>query len=306
MENFKEKVIIALDYGDLDSAVSLLEKLKGEAYFYKVGFEFFTSCGLKSVELVKDCGCKVFLDLKYHDIPNTVYKAVKAAARLGADIINVHASGGGNMMKAAKRGCDEISVETGRHIDIIAVTVLTSLSDSEVKQIFYGLDESPHGHSGVVSASRLTMHLAKSAKISGLDGVVCSGHESLQIKNILGNDFKTVTPGIRMKANSDVYAGAGASEKTESLESVKSIKSLESVKSIKSLESVNTLSVKTAALEGKMRVDDQKRIMTPSEAFNAGSDYIVVGRDITGAKNPADALKEIYEDIEMHFKNKYR
>ena len=249
MENFKEKIIIALDYGDLKPVKELLEKLKGSAYFYKIGFELFTSCGAESVNLVKNYGCKVFLDLKYHDIPNTVYKAVKSAGKLGADIINVHASGGLDMMKAAKTAGEEASYTAGRHIDVIAVTVLTSLSDADVKQVFYNNDteEKGRGESGGI-ASGLALHLAKLAGTAGLDGVVCSGLESLAIKNVLGRDFKTVTPGIRLKTKN---AGGG-----------------------------------------------QKRIMTPSEAFKAGADYIVVGREITEAENPADALADIHAEAE--------
>jgi orotidine-5'-phosphate decarboxylase len=245
MKNFKEKVIIALDYSDMYPVKRLLEKLKGESYFYKIGFELFTSCGAESVKAVKDYGCKVFLDLKYHDIPNTVYKAVKSAGKLGADIINVHASGGVDMMKAAKTGGEEAADITGGHIDIVAVTVLTALSGEDVKRIFYDLIEYKNC-GGIVPA--LALHLAKLAKISGLDGVVCSGRESLEIKNALGEGFKTITPGIRLK--------------------------------------------KTG------RTDDQKRTATPSEAFNSGADYIVVGREVTGADSPADALQNIYRDIE--------
>ena len=264
MKNLKEKIIIALDYDSLKHAKELLEKLKGRAYFYKIGFELFTSCGADSVSLVKDYGCRVFLDLKYHDIPNTVYKAVKSAGKLGADIINVHASGGIDMMKAAKNGAEEASYTAGNHIDIIAVTVLTSLSDADVKQVFYGLKESAMPLSneneddvayGV--SSDLALHLAELAKISGLDGVVCSGHESIKIKNALGRNFKTVTPGIRLKTKN-----AG----------------------------------KTAGIKGLG--GDQKRTMSPSEAFDAGADYIVVGREITSAENPSEALGLIYADIE--------
>ncbi len=263
-KNFKDKVIVALDYDDLKPVKELLDKLKGGVCFYKIGSELFTSCGAKSVELVKDRGCKVFLDLKYHDIPNTVYKAVKAAVKLGVDIINVHASGGVEMMSAAKKGGEEAGDAADRHIEIIAVTVLTNLSDIDINRIFYDFKAqadfsficgtAPQNNDGKVAAGisfDLAVHLAKLAKISGLDGVVCSGHESLKIKSGLGADFKTVTPGIRMKA--------GNINKPK---------------------------------------DDQKRVMTPSEAFNAGADYIVVGREITGAANPADALARIYADIE--------
>lgn len=268
MENLKEKVIIALDYSDLEHVKRLLEKLKGKAYFYKIGFELFTSCGMKSIELVKDYGGKIFLDLKFHDIPNTVYKAVKSAGKSGADIINVHASGGTDMMKAAKKGGEEAACVTGKHIDIIAVTVLTNMSNADVRRIFYNFETINEQDGGISARSGsetlngtgvengagiaydLALHLAGLAKASGLDGVVCSGHESLKIKNAFGADFKTVTPGIRLRAE------AG----------------------------------------------DQKRVMTPSAAFGAGADYIVVGREITNADNPADALSNVYSDIENNFK----
>ncbi len=267
--NIKEKVIVALDYPDLKPAGLLLEKLDGEAYFYKIGSEFFTSCGAKSIELVKNYGGKIFLDLKFHDIPNTVYNAVKSAGKLGADIINVHASGGIDMMKAAKKGCKEAEDAAGKHIDIIAVTVLTNLSGGDVSDIFYNLGEENNifpicepaseaagkrrdkgisRGSSNNAASLLALHLAKLAWAAEMDGVVCSALESFKIKKIFGKNFKAVTPGIRLKS-----------------------------KNIK---------------------DDQKRITTPSEAFNSGADYIVVGREITGAENPAAALRDIYSDIE--------
>jgi orotidine-5'-phosphate decarboxylase len=264
--NFNDKIIIALDYDGLKPVKNLLDKLEGRAFFYKVGFELFTSCGEKSVKFIKERGCKVFLDLKYHDIPNTVYKAVKAAGRVGADIINVHASGGTEMMSAAKKAADEASEDAGRHIDIIAVTVLTSLSDGDINRIFYDYNDyeevmqgkgNEYGVCKEGISSGLALHLARLAKISKLDGVVCSGRESINIKKTFGNDFKTVTPGIRTKTGSDnkITNCANNSE------------------------------------------DDQKRVMTPSEAFNAAADYIVIGREITGAADPADALDKICADI---------
>ncbi len=264
MKNFKERVIIALDYSDLSSIRRLVERLKGEACFYKIGSEAFTSCGINGIDLIKDCGGKIFLDLKFHDIPNTVYRAVKSAGKLGVDIINVHASGGVNMMRAAKRGAEEASYITGKNIDVIAVTVLTNLSDADINRIFYNLEDENNASGGLGGniVSDLALHLAKSAKVSGLDGVVCSGHESLRIKNILGSGFKTITPGIRLKSDNDKNINAG----------------------------------KTTPM------DDQKRVMTPSAAFDSGADYIVVGREITATANPADALRNIYYDIENNCK----
>ncbi|MCL4322494.1 MAG: orotidine-5'-phosphate decarboxylase [Deltaproteobacteria bacterium] len=253
MKNFKERVIIALDYDNLDSVRNILERLKGEAYFYKIGSALFTSCGIQSVKLVRDYGCRIFLDLKFHDIPNTVYNAVKSAGELGADIINIHASGGVDMMKSAKKGAIEAAKKTGKNIDVIAVTILTSLAQEDLRDIFYysghGVNSENLKSGNEGNVSNLVLHLAELAKISGLDGVVCSGYESIEIKKVLGDNFKTIVPGIRLKTG---------------------------------------------------KIDDQKRIMTPSAAFNSGADYIVIGREITGADSPADALQNIYSDIEKN------
>lgn len=258
--NFKEKIIIALDYDNTDSVKKLLRTLGEEAYFYKIGFELFTACGIKAVETVKNKGHKVFLDLKFNDIPNTVYKAVKAGAMLGADIINVHASGGEEMMKAAKRAGEEVSKITGREIDVIAVTILTSLGDEDLFRLFYSVYtrklytpstdfletisrkiESERE----ISVENVVFHLARLAEESGLDGVVCSGHEIKGVKIRTKEKFKTIVPGIRLHSGDK----------------------------------------------------DQKRVMTPSEAFRLGADYIVIGREITAADDPLKALKNIHENI---------
>ncbi len=276
MKNFKEKVIIALDYNNLDAARGILERLKGEAHFYKIGPVLFTSCGIQSIELVRDYGCKIFLDLKFHDIPNTVYNAVKSAGELGVDIINVHASGGAEMMKSAKKGGIEAAKKTGKNIDVIAVTILTSLAQEDLRDIFYyqghGVNsENPKsGNAGNVGS--LVLHLAELAKISSLDGVVCSGYESLEIKKVLGDNFKTIVPGIRLAGGgyaAEVQRDAGAA-----------------------------IAPKGENIKGAAWIDDQKRVMTPSMAFNSKADYIVVGREITASNDPLTALKAIYNDIE--------
>ncbi|MDA8053578.1 MAG: orotidine-5'-phosphate decarboxylase [Deltaproteobacteria bacterium] len=276
MKNFKEKVIIALDYNNLDAVRSILERLKGEAYFYKIGPVLFTSCGIQSVELIKDYGCKIFLDLKFHDIPNTVYNAVKSAGELGVGIINVHASGGVDMMKSAKKGGIEAAKKMGKNIDVIAVTILTSLAQEDLRDIFYyqrhGVNsENPKsGNAGNVGS--LVLHLAELAKISGLDGVVCSGYESLEIKKVLGDNFKTIVPGIRLAGRgyaAEVQRDAGAA-----------------------------IAPERENIKGCTRIDDQKRVMTPSMAFNSKADYIVAGREITASNDPLTALKAIYNDIE--------
>lgn len=293
MENFKERVIIALDYNNLDSVKDILERLKGEAYFYKIGLELFTSCGAQSVRLIKNYGCKIFLDLKFHDIPNTVYNAVKSAGELGVDIVNIHAAGGVEMMKSAKKGGIEAAEKTGKNIDIIAVTVLTNLAQEDIKDIFYYFEDGANlgnlNKSHVDVVSNLVLHLAKLAKISGLDGVVCSGYESLEIKKVLGDDFKTITPGIRLKRDNyttEVQRDAGSAVRRRTGRANLTSKD-GNIKNIK----------------GGMRIDDQKRIMTPSMAFNSKADYIVVGREITASNDPLEALKAIYNDIERFAEN---
>lgn len=258
MQSFKERVIVALDYNNLNSVKDILQRLKGEAFFYKIGSELFTSCGRQSIDLVKDYGCRVFLDLKFHDIPNTVYHAVKSAGESGADIINVHALGGTEMMKSAKKGAMDAADKTGKNIDIIAVTILTNLAREDVSDIFYPYGKGCGADDGNI-VGNLALHLAKLARDSGLDGVVCSGYESLGIKKVLGEGFKTITPGIRLKKSG--YA-KGAD----------------------------------------MRIDDQKRVMTPFQAFNAKADYIVVGREITASNNPLEALNAVYNDVEQGLK----
>lgn len=249
-KNLNERIIIALDYDNLDSARKLLKILGGEAVYFKIGFELFTAEGKAAVHEIKNTGSRVFLDLKFHDIPNTVYKSVRAAGLIGADMVNVHASGGYEMMTAAKRGAEEAFSVTGKPMEVIAVTVLTSLSDDDVKSIYC------NDFKENISAGELALKLAKSAKDAGLDGVVCSGHESGAIKNEIGSTFITVVPGVR-------------------------------------------LGTKNAGnMYGNNKVDgDQKRVITPGVAFKQGADYIVVGREITGAADPLKAFNDIKEDI---------
>ena len=176
-------------------------------------------------------GFDVFLDLKFHDIPNTVAKAVSAAANLGVWMINVHASGGRDMMSAAREAVESSSKQPL----LVAVTVLTSTSQTELTDM---------GLSRPLSAQ--VDHLADMAQSCGLDGVVCSAHEASVIKSTLGESFLTVTPGIRPE-------GSGA--------------------------------------------DDQKRIMTPAKAIAEGSDYLVMGRPITGVENPMEAVTSILDRL---------
>ncbi len=227
-----KKIIVALDFDNLDAALALAKQLNPEQCRLKVGKELFTCCGPRIVEALHELGFDVFLDLKFHDIPNTVAKAVRAAAELGVWMVNVHASGGLEMMKAARAALEPYG--ENRPL-LIAVTVLTSMSSEELSQIGY--------HN---SAELQVQHLAGLVQQAGLDGVVCSSQEARALKVRFGKGFLLITPGIR-PANAEV--------------------------------------------------GDQKRIMTPAKALEAGSDYLVIGRPITMAPSPLNALVEIAEEI---------
>jgi orotidine-5'-phosphate decarboxylase len=265
MNHFKEKVIIALDYNNIKSVKDLLKKLKGEAYFYKIGMELFVSCGLEAIKEVKESGCKIFLDLKFFDIPNTVYKSVRSAGLLGVDIVNVHASGGLEMMKAAKKGALEAENNTGKKIDVFAVTVLTSFSAAILFQTYYSDNSDKYNNKadGKTIVEKTVLRLANLAKISELDGVICSPMESMLIKQTYGSNFKTITPGIRLSEHASDYLTTRKKAKPD---------------------------------------DDQKRVLSPSQAFAAKADYIVIGRPITIAPDPLASLKIVYDGIERSIK----
>lgn len=176
-------ILVALDYDNKNHALQLIDKLDPNMCRLKVGKEMFTLFGPQLVKDIHDRGFDLFLDLKFHDIPNTVAKAVAAAAELGVWMTNVHASGGLVMMEAAKKAL----VPYGKDAPmLIAVTVLTSMSDDDLKLI--GID---------VPAFEHVQRLAKLTKQAGLDGVVCSAQEATVLKSLLGEDFKLITPGIR-------------------------------------------------------------------------------------------------------------
>ncbi|KOO16926.1 orotidine 5'-phosphate decarboxylase [Vibrio xuii] len=223
-----QKVIVALDYDNQADALAFVDRIDPSSCRLKVGKEMFTLFGPDFVKELHKRGFSVFLDLKFHDIPNTCSKAVRAAAEMGVWMVNVHASGGERMMAASR----EILEPYGKDRPLlIGVTVLTSMEQSDLAGI--GLDIAPQEQ---------VIRLAKLTKNSGLDGVVCSAQEASMLKSELGKEFKLVTPGIRP---------AGAA------------------------------------------VGDQKRIMTPVDAVQAGSDYLVIGRPITQASDPAAVLAEI-------------
>lgn len=176
------KIVVALDYADTASALKLVERLDPSLCRLKVGKELFTAAGPQLVESLVDRDFGVFLDLKFHDIPNTVAKACEAASRLGVWMLNVHASGGLAMMQAAKEGI----VRSGHAPLLIAVTVLTSMDQATLDQI------------GVTAKlSDQVLNLARLTQRAGLDGVVCSAQEATMLRQALGSDFCLVTPGIR-------------------------------------------------------------------------------------------------------------
>lgn len=226
------KVIVALDYPSQDEALAFVDRIEPGSCRLKVGKEMFTFFGPDFVRKLHERGHAVFLDLKFHDIPNTCSRAVAAAADLGVWMVNVHASGGERMMTASR----EILEPFGKDRPLlIGVTVLTSMEAADLQGI--GIMAEPKDH---------VLNLARLTKNSGLDGVVCSAHESTMLKTELGSEFKLVTPGIRP-------AGSAAG--------------------------------------------DQRRVMTPVEAVQAGSDYLVIGRPITKAADPAAVLAEINKTL---------
>lgn len=229
--NLSSRLIVALDFDNARDCMAMVERLSPDNCRVKIGKELFTSCGPSIVSEVQNKGFDVFLDLKFHDIPNTVAKAVKAAAELGVWMVNVHASGGPRMLEEAAN----IIANKSEKPYLIGVTVLTSMEQSELDAI--GLMQSPLAQ---------VVRLARLSKSTGLDGVVSSAHEVTTIKQACGADFLCVTPGIRPSS---------------------------------------------AAL------DDQRRIMTPADAVEKGSDYLVVGRPITRSDDPLKSAGDIDAEI---------
>ena len=187
MENIPQ-LFVAIDQNDIKIAKKLIENLPSDKCGIKVGKELFTACGPDIVEWIKMKGFKVFLDLKYHDIPNTVKNACFVASEMGVSILNVHALGGSEMMLAAKEGVDK----SNNHPYLIAVTLLTSMDSRMLEQI------------GITSPIvQQISNLAISASNSNLDGIVCSANDIVDIKKLLPEKFLYVTPGIRLSGNSN-------------------------------------------------------------------------------------------------------
>ena len=224
------KVIVALDFASDSAAMQMVDKLNPELCRLKVGKELFTRCGPALVKDMVASGFDVFLDLKFHDIPNTVAKACESAAELGVWMVNVHSMGGSAMMEAARAVLSDNDAPL-----LIAVTLLTSSGEKELGAL--GIEQSP---------ADFVKRLAIMTQQAGLDGVVCSAQEAAMLKKQCGDNFLLVTPGIRP-------------------------------------ENSNT--------------DDQNRIMTPRQAVDNGSDYLVIGRPVTQSDDPVSVLQEINTQI---------
>ncbi|CAG9607476.1 orotidine-5'-phosphate decarboxylase [Pseudoneobacillus rhizosphaerae] len=189
----KDSLIIAVDFSTKKEVESFLQHFKGEKLFLKVGMELFYQEGPRIVTFLKEQGHQVFLDLKLHDIPNTVYRAMKGIASIGVDLVNVHAAGGQEMMQAAREGLEAGTNVGGNRPYCVAVTQLTSTTEEQMikeQLINTSLEDS-------------VLHYATLSKEAGLDGVVCSVHESVYIHKKLGSEFLTICPGVR-PANSDI------------------------------------------------------------------------------------------------------
>ena len=226
-------VIVACDFSSAKETFEFLDKFEGKKPFVKIGMELFYAEGPEIVRQIKAGGHKIFLDLKLHDIPNTVKKAMRVLSKLDVDMCNLHAAGAAPMMRAALEG---LTRGDGSRPILIAVTQLTSTDQQTMERDL--LIKEP--------IDRVVMHYAKTAADAGLDGVVCSPLEAQKVHDACGKGFLTVTPGVRFA-------------------------------------------------DGDM--GDQKRVMTPAQAKEIGSDYIVVGRPITAADDPVAAYEKCINDF---------
>ena len=236
MDDAQRRLIFALDVDSFEEAREWVGRLQGRVGAFKVGKQLFTRCGPDVVRMVRDLGVDVFLDLKYHDIPNTVAMAGLEALRLGVWMFNVHALGGPEMMARLVTEVDKVCPRgtKGRPL-LIAVTILTSSTDATLQAV--GIDR---------PVTEMVPRLARLAQQAGMDGVVASPQEVGLIRQACGEDFLIVTPGVRP---------ADAS------------------------------------------LDDQQRVMTPGQALRAGADYLVVGRPIAAAPDPAAAAAAIVAEM---------
>ena len=232
----RDKLIVALDFSTAEAATQMTDKLRGRVGMFKVGMEAFTAEGPMLARYLVDSGEKVFLDLKFLDIPNTVRGACRVAANMGVTLLNVHALGGRKMLRAALEGAAEGATGDRPRPLVLAVTILTSLAAEDLDEM------------GIAGPPQIAvLRMARLAQSEGLDGVVASAREVSALRKECGPDFVIVTPGIRP-------SGAAA--------------------------------------------DDQSRTATPQLALNSGADYLVVGRPITAAPDPAAAAGAILEEMQ--------
>lgn len=233
----RSTVIVALDFPNEQKALQLVDILEPYHPYLKIGMELYYQTGPQLIYKLKERGFSIFLDLKLHDIPNTVKGAAQSLTRLGVDMFNVHCAGGVKMMQGAAEGIEQALMPGQKKPLLIGVTQLTSTSQETLNQEI--------GISGQMEQA--VLHYANLAQKSGLDGVVCSPLEITLIKESLGQGFLTITPGIRPKETA---------------------------------------------------LDDQTRVTTPQEAAQLGTDYMVIGRAITKAADPAQMYAEILKQIE--------
>lgn len=232
-----ERLIVALDVADLESARRLVQRLVPLVTHFKVGSELFTACGPAAVELVQKAGGKAFLDLKFHDIPNTVARAARAAARLGIWMINAHVQGGSAMLREMLAAVHEEARQGNRPRPLLlGVTMLTSMAEKDLVDL--GIRKTMKDQ---------VLYLAQLAQKAGLDGIVASAQETKVLRFACGPEFLIVTPGIRP-------AGSGW--------------------------------------------QDQQRVEAPAAALKAGATYLVVGRPITEAADPAAAAQAIVQEMQ--------
>ena len=224
----RARIIVALDLPSGEAATELVRQLSPHPGLFKIGLQLYTAAGPEMVRAVRELGGRIFLDLKLHDIPNTVARAVESAGSLGVEMLTLHLSGGGAMIRAAVEA-------TGPEMLLLGVTVLTSSDERTLREI------------GVAaSAEEQVVRLAKLGVENGVTGLVASAQELVPLRSALGSGVKIVTPGIRPQGSP---------------------------------------------------ADDQKRTTTPAEALKAGTDFLVIGRPITAAKDPRAALEQIVADV---------
>jgi orotidine-5'-phosphate decarboxylase len=225
----RDKIIVALDVPAKAEALDLVKQLAPEISFFKIGLQLYTVAGAEAVREILATGARVFLDLKLHDIPNTVARAVESAASLGVQMLTIHLSGGEAMLRAA-------ATARPANMLILGVTVLTSLTEEALHQV--GVSERINDH---------VLRLARLGQEAGIGGLVASPFEARTLRDEFGDNIKIVTPGVRPS-----WSDAG----------------------------------------------DQKRFMTPREAFDAGADYLVIGRPITAHANPRQAVVKVLDELD--------